>query len=544
MRDGPLRLAGEQAALRRVATLVARGASSTDVFDAVATEVASLLDTDITILGRYDGDGLVTAIGSWSASPGGVPVGTRAPVGGRNALTLVAETGLPARVDRYGDATGEASDIARRHGWRSSIAAPVVVDGRLWGVMLVGTQRPVSFPDGAEAQLAAFTDLVATAVGNAQARDELQRVANEQSALRRVATLVAAGPAAEEVFVAVVGEVSRLLGLELIELVRYDEGRIGTVVAASGDHPFPAGTRWSLDDPSVMASVARTGHTARMDGYDELPGEIARVASGAGFRSAVGAPIHVEGRLWGVIIAISTDPEPIPERSQARLGEFTELVATAIANAQSRSALAASRRRIVTAGDEVRRRIGRDLHDGIQQRLLALALLARTASATPPDELPRLTEELADGLAAVAEEVREVAHGIHPTILARSGLGPALRALALRSGVPVDVDVRLENRLPAPIELAAYYVASEALANVAKHAHATTVSLIAAHDDGVLELEVRDDGVGGVDIAQGSGIVGLIDRVEALGGTIEIVSESGAGTALSMRLPTRDGPVG
>src|SRR6266568_9334919 len=221
-RDALARLADEQAALRRVATLVARDAPSTEVFEAVATEVAKLLDTDITVLGRYDADGAATAIGSWSASPVGVPVGTRSVVGGHNVLTLVAETEKPARVDGYDDASGEAAEIARDHGWRSSIAAPIVVEGRLWGVMLVATQRPEPFPAGAEHKLAAFTDLVATAVANAQAHDELRRFGDEQAALGRVATLVAAAGSPEQVFGAVVAEVSSLLGLERIELVRYD----------------------------------------------------------------------------------------------------------------------------------------------------------------------------------------------------------------------------------------------------------------------------------------------------------------------------------
>jgi GAF domain-containing protein len=243
-------------------------------------------------------------------------------------LTIVAETGKPARVDGYDDASGEAAEIARRFGWTSSIAAPVIVEGRVWGVMLVATQRAEPFPAGAEERLAAFTDLVATAVANAQAHDEVRRFGDEQAALRRVATLVAAGATPEECFTAVVEEVSSLLGLERIELVRYDGDVTGTVIAASGDHPFPAGSAWSLDDPSVMATVARTGHAARIDDYSNLGGEIARTARYAGFRSAIGAPITVEGRLWGVIIAISNDPEPIPEPSEARLGQFTELVAT------------------------------------------------------------------------------------------------------------------------------------------------------------------------------------------------------------------------
>jgi GAF domain-containing protein len=282
----------------------------------VAAEVGKLLDTDITVVGRYDGDGFATAIGSWSTPGGGVPVGTRSAIGGHNVLTLVAETGEPARVDGYDDATGEAADIARRYGWRSSIAAPIVVEGRLWGVMLVATKRQEPFPTGAEKRLAAFTDLVATAVANTQAHDELRRFGDEQAALGRVATLVAAGAAPEQVFTAVVEEVSSLLGLERIELVRYDGGTTGTVIAASGEHPFPAGSTWSLDDESVMATVARTKRRARIDDYGALKGEIARVARSADFQSAIGAPMTVEGRLWGVIIAISTDPEPIPERSE------------------------------------------------------------------------------------------------------------------------------------------------------------------------------------------------------------------------------------
>ena len=704
-RDALAHLADEQAALRRVATLVARDADPGEVFNAVAKEVGKLLDTDITVVGRYDGDGAATATGSWSASPGGVPVGTRSVVGGHNVLTLVAETEKPARVDGYDDASGEAADIARDHGWRSSIAAPISVEGRLWGVMLVATQRPEPFPVGAEERLAAFTDLVATALANAQAHDEVRRFGEEQAALGRVATLVAAGAAPERVFSAVVEEAASLLGLERIELVRYEGDIGGTVIAASGDHPFPAGSTWSLDDPSVMATVARTRRAARIDDYTNLTGEIAQVARGAGFQSAIGAPITIEGRLWGVVIAISTEPQPIPERSEARLGQFTELVATAVANAEARESLAqladeqaalrrvatlvaegvepdaifsavgeeigrlfgstittvgrfepdaealvalgvgtgnkgvpigsrweiddllasgqvfrtgrsvrvdevdwsavrgelgpigdrlavastvaspifveghlwgvvsvsdnkalpedaeerlekfseliataianaensaelaASRRRIVTAADDARRRIERDLHDGIQQRLIALSFRARAMTRKPPDELPDIAAELSEGLKDVSDELREVSRGIHPTILTEAGLGPALRALARRSDVPVDVDVNLDDRLPTQVEAAAYYIASEALTNVAKHADAKVVQLAAAHDEQILMLEIRDDGIGGVDTTRGSGILGLTDRVEALGGTISIASPPRGGTTLSVRLP-------
>jgi signal transduction histidine kinase len=212
-------------------------------------------------------------------------------------------------------------------------------------------------------------------------------------------------------------------------------------------------------------------------------------------------------------------------------------VLCSIANAEGKSELAASRRRIVAAADEARRRIERDLHDGIQQRLIALSFRARAMLRRPPDELPGIAAELSEGLRDVSDELREVSRGIHPTILTEAGLGPALRALARRSDVPVDVDVRLEERLPSPVEAAAYYIASEALTNVAKHARANVVELIAAHGGGVLTLEVRDDGVGGVDATRGSGILGLTDRVEALGGTIAVASPRRGGTTLSVSLP-------
>jgi signal transduction histidine kinase len=261
--------------------------------------------------------------------------------------------------------------------------------------------------------------------------------------------------------------------------------------------------------------------------------EIVRVA---GVRSAIGSPIVVDGELWGIITLASVD-RSLPLGMERRLADFTELLATAIAQAESKSELAASRRRIVAAADEASRRIERDLHDGIQQRLIALTFRARAMIRRPPDELPGIAAELLDGLNDVSDELREVSRGIHPTILTEAGLGPALRALARRSNVPIDADVRIDGRLPAPIEAAAYYIVSEALANVAKHARANVVHVIASHDDAVLTLEVRDDGVGGVDATRGSGILGLTDRVEALGGTITIAGPPGHGTAISVELP-------
>jgi signal transduction histidine kinase len=222
------------------------------------------------------------------------------------------------------------------------------------------------------------------------------------------------------------------------------------------------------------------------------------------------------------------------------MAEFTDLVATAIANADSRSQLAASRRRIVAAADEARRRIERNLHDGTQQRLVSLGLAVRAAEADVPPDRRGLRVELsgiATGLMDAVAELREFSRGVHPAILSEAGLGPALRALARRSTIPVDLDVRTDTRLSEPIEVAAYFVASEALANAAKHAQASRMEVSLAMRNGSLVLSIRDDGIGGADPGGGSGLVGLRDRVEALGGTIRIDSPPGGGTSLVVTLP-------
>jgi signal transduction histidine kinase len=232
--------------------------------------------------------------------------------------------------------------------------------------------------------------------------------------------------------------------------------------------------------------------------------------------------------------------EPLPADSEARLASFTELLGTAIANAESRAALAASRARIVAAADDARRRIERDLHDGTQQRLVSLGLELRVAQAAVPPHLGELEDELsriAEGLASVFDELREISHGIHPAILSERGLGPALRTLARRSAVPVELDLRDERRLPEQVEVAAYYVVSEALTNAAKHAHASLVNVELEAHNAVVQLAIRDDGIGGADPGHGSGLVGLSDRIEALGGTLQVTSPTGNGTTLLIQIP-------
>ena len=402
-------------------------------------------------------------------------------------------------------------------------------------------------PADTEARLAGFTELVATAIANAQARVELRGYAEEQAALRRVATLVARGISPEEVFAAVTAEVGRVLGVDYTAMSRYEPDSARTVVAAwarSGSPVVPVGTREILGGPNVPTLVFETGRPTRIDRYGEDAGPAAAAAVAAGVRSAVGVPIRVEGQLWGLMNVYSTHEERLSENTEARLAGFTELVATAIANAEARAALTASRARIVATADATRRRIERDLHDSAQQRLVSLVLQLRAAQATvAPDagELAGQLDDVATGLGEALDELREIARGIHPAALAEGGLRPALKVLARRSAVPVRLDVRVDGRLPEQVELAAYYVVSETLTNAAKHAAASGVHVEVQAGQGVLRIEVRDDGRGGATFAHGSGLVGLRDRVEALGGQLSLRSPPGAGTTVSIAVSLDDG---
>ena len=365
-------------------------------------------------------------------------------------------------------------------------------------------------------------------------RDELARVSDEQAALRRVATCVAEGRPALEVFASVTEEVGLLVGADITRLLRFETDGSGTVAAAwtRTDEPVAVGVRIDIDS-TVAAHVRTTGAAARRT--EESPPGLAD-----GSYSAVGAPIMVSGALWGAVTALSPLDRPLPDQTEARMVEFTDLVGTAIANAQAHADLVASRARIVTASDETRRRIERDLHDGIQQRLVALALKLRLIEASVPAEVPQVREEMAAldaGLLEAVEELRELSRGIHPAILSRGGLGPALRSLSRRSAVPMELDVRVDDRLPENIEGAAYYTAAEALTNAAKHANASAVKLSASVTDTHLLVTVQDDGIGGADASGGSGLLGLRDRVEAVGGMLTVRSPRGEGTTLSAELP-------
>jgi signal transduction histidine kinase len=375
-------------------------------------------------------------------------------------------------------------------------------------------------------------------------REELRLLAKQHAALRRVATSVACGASPSEVFSAVAAELARCLSVQYAVLSRYEPDG-GYVVAAARNHPgltkMPVGERFSLEHPSLTAMVFDTGRASRIDGYENAPrGSTAARLHDLGLRSAVGAPIVVDGRMWGAAIVGSARPEHLPPDTEARVTDFADLVATAIAHAQTRADLTASRTRIVAAADDARRRFERDLHDGAQQRIVSLGLELRNAEALVPPELRALNDQIsriATGLAEVTQDLQELSRGIHPAILSKGGLGPALKSLARRSTIPVELDLNVGPRLPQCIEVAAYYVVAEALTNATKHARASTVNVNVDAEGADLRLVITDDGVGGADSGKGSGLIGLVDRVDALGGQMRITSPAGNGTSLLVRIP-------
>jgi signal transduction histidine kinase len=538
------RLVEEQAALRRVATLVARGVPPVDLFAAVTEEVGRLLGSHLAGMARYEGDDTLTVLATWAAEGEHPLVPGPWPLQGGDLGSMVWQTGRSVRIDTYVDVPGPIAAFVRDElGIGSSVATPILAEGRLWGTLFVHakrTHRPFSVDT--ESRLTGFTELVATAIVNAESRAELARLAEEQAALRRVATLVARGTPQRELFAAVAEEVAQVLPVQHAAMARYEPDGAITVVANSNraaDH-FPVGSRWTTEGRNLSRLVLETGRPARIDSYADASGPLGVAVREEGVVSSVGTPIIVEGRLWGVMTIRSSREQPMPADTEVRLANFTKLVATAIANAESRAALAASRARIVAGADEMRRRIERDLHDGIQQRLVALGLEVRAVEAAVPPQLGALKAALsrvAGEMTSVFDELREIAHGIHPAILSEGGLEPALRALRRRSAVPVELDLHCERRLPKPVEIATYYVVSEGLTNAAKHAQASVVTVELDTRAAIMRLAIRDDGIGGADPSRGSGLLGISDRIEALGGTFTVVSPAGEGTALLIELP-------
>jgi signal transduction histidine kinase len=419
----------------------------------------------------------------------------------------------------------------------SLLAVPVLSRGLLSAVLLLENRliRGAFTAERLDA-VKLIAGQLAVSLDNAQLYAEFSRIADEQAALRRVATLVARGVGPDLVFTAVAEEVGALFGADGAAIERFEPNGERTVLGGYGFARAQPGSHRKPVSNSVMASVHATGRAARRDADASRP-----EATPAEARSAVASPIVVEGRVWGAV-GVGSRGDRLPPATEQRLAEFTELVATAIANTESQAELTTSRARIVAAADHARRRIERDLHDGAQQRLVSLALQLRTAQAAVPPELDALGAQLGAAAAEVTgalDELRETVRGIHPSILAAGGLGAALRALARRSPIPVHLDVRVDGRLPEQVELASYYVVAEAVTNAAKHARASALTVTVGADaaDAVLRVEVSDDGTGGADFTRGTGLVGLKDRVEALGGRILLHSPYGAGTTLSMEVP-------
>ena len=432
--------------------------------------------------------------------------------------------------------TGEVADVVRGAGMRSAVASPIVVERRLWGAMVVLTPRHEPLPEDTEARLTDFTELVATAIANAESREARAVLTEEQAALRRVATLVAQGVPSDALFSAVCDEVEALAGADASAVVRFETDGTVTVM---GTHAVghPVGARLELDPDFIVAEVHRTGRAARFDTDDPAAPGMPEIVRAERIRSGLASPIVVEGELWGAITTGSRE-RPLPAGMERRLADFTELVATAISNLQARAELAASRARIAAAADDERRRVVRDLHDGAQQRLVQTVItlkLAEQALAKGAENGPLLVQEAIGNAEQAMAGVRELAHGILPSVLTQGGLRAGIDALGSRTPVPVEIDVSVD-RLPAPVEASAYFVVAEALTNVAKHSSAGHAEVVAQIDDGMLRVEVRDDGVGGAS-PDGTGLVGLADRLAVLDGRLEVDSPPGGGTRLTAAIP-------
>jgi PAS domain S-box-containing protein len=472
----------------------------------------------------------------------------RADVVGRDARESVIppEQGesfgeLLAAIWRTGMPSPQVGHWLRRDGGRLLIAwsnrAVLDTDGRPRYVVCSGldlTER-----ERAAAEVRALQGDLEAKLG------EVAHLAQEQTALRRVATLVAAEASQEDIFAAVSRQCARVLDAHSAGVFRYEaDGRAKLVglYDRDGKVPYHAGEVIPLDMGSAIGIVQLTGQPARVDDYADVDSPLARRMRESGLRTTVGAPIVVGGTTWGAVGVSSPDAHRFPPRAESRLADFCELVSLAVASAAAREELRASRARLVQAADTERRRLERNLHDGAQQRLVALQLSLRLVRARIADD-PAGASELLGAAAAELDsalaDLRELAHGLHPMILTQRGLRPALEQLAVRSPVPVVLNATPAERLPETVEAAAYYVVAEALTNVAKHSEATAAEVAVRCERGAARVEVRDDGRGGADAGGGTGIRGLRDRVDALGGTLAVESPPGEGTVVRAVLPLR-----
>jgi signal transduction histidine kinase len=528
-------------AQRRIATVVAGGAPPAEVFAAIAEQVGDVIGLPLVVVWRYESDGLGVVIGAWGELRHQFQPGSRWPLDGGAVCALLRKVGRPRRVDDFADVPGTIADAQREAGIRSCAGAPIMVDGAVWGAISVLSTDPARLPDQIEHRLAGITDLVATAISNSASREELARLADEQAALRRVATLVARAVPDCELFAAVIEEVGSLFGADLAGMIRYERDVRVTPVAAwgaIGEHPaWP--DPWPTGEVDPATLIATTRRAVRID-WSGVSGTIATLLRDGGIRSSVGSPIVVDGRLWGALAVHTRRLHPFPPDTESRLEKFTELVATAISNTEARAELAASRARLVASTDAERRSVVRDLHDGAQQRLVHTVItlkLAHRALQNDDEDLPALLTAALDQAEQATAELRELAHGILPAVLTHGGLRAGVDALASRMPVPVRNGVSV-GRLPAAVEATAYFVVAEALTNVAKHARAGRATVAARVEDGTVRLRVRDDGVGGAR-PDGSGLLGMADRLAALDGQLRIESPADGGTLIAADFPLR-----
>jgi signal transduction histidine kinase len=540
--EGLRRLVEEQAALRRVATLVAAGASEVDLIHAVTSEIAQLFDSQTANIHRWE-DETFRVIGDWNTEPELEAYNGRVYTFGADTVTgRVVETGAPARVDSIDDIKSDwGREQWRELGVQAAIGAPIIVGGELWGIIATARTTPDDpFPPGAEHRLGDFAALVAQAVVNLEARRHLAALADEQAALRRVATLVAAGRPKPEVLESVTQEVGRLFGAQAVHVVT-PEGVPGEVVVSAhwsdGTEPaLAAGSHYHPEPGGATPAALEAGVPTR---GDESSPEL-------GTRFVIAAPVIVNARNLGALTAVREADNAFPAGAELRLQGFSDLAAQSIANQQAHEEMRASRARIMRAGDEARERLERNLHDGAQQRLVAVSISLRLGLSkleNSPEAAHALLSAASDELTQALEELRELARGIHPSFLTERGLGPAILVLAARSPLPVSVENGLDERLPAPVEAAAYYVVAESLTNVAKYAEASQVEVRVGCVNGDAVVEVVDDGIGGADASRGSGLRGLADRVEALDGRLGVESPSSGGTRVWAEIPIGRPPV-
>jgi signal transduction histidine kinase len=522
----------EQAALRRVATLIAAGVGGQELIVAVTHEIGRLFRADKANVMRWEAD-TIHVLGDWSTDGSMLEQGRVYQYGGDTITARVVETASPGRVNSRADLN---SDFARERwdelGIEASIGAPIILDGRVWGVVTASRRDGNDpFPPQAEHRLGDFSALVAQAIANAEARREMAALIAEQSALRRVATLVAGGRSQKDVLEAITFEVGALFGASSVSFVRWegvhDEVLVVAGWSATRDEGVRAGAVQHPSPGSATLAVLETGLASRSEESPDEPG------------SAIAAPVISNAQLVGALTAHRPPGEPFPAEAEVRLRSFADLAGQSISNERAQEELRASRARIVRTADETRQRLERNLHDGAQQRLVSVSIALRLAVAKMPlsDEARGLITSASEELTLALGELRDLARGLHPSILTDLGLGPALESLARRAPIPCEVVNEIEETLPAQVQAAMYYVVAESLTNVAKYAQASRVDVHASHAEGVARVVVADDGIGGANPDDGSGLGGLHDRVEALGGRLLVESATGQGTRVLAEIP-------